>query len=253
MAKSKKQKISLWKEARLLFSGWSIAGWLAFLFVMHVGYVYSILQNISISLVAGAFGATLWFFSFTVSDRKVKVYQFQLNELLKYATNMSFFMQSGKNPYYSLIETKKTLDRSIQKDIDKTLEKLDKEAQLDTTSFEKYDFPALNQFHQILNIKYEKGGQAREMFGRIIKMMNFEVSKRDDLYRKKRGRAKTVYLILGIVAAMPLIVNFLTNNLYKQFLSMQLPSNILLITFYTVILFTLKFAQKKKNDISIRL
>ncbi|MEB9694885.1 MULTISPECIES: hypothetical protein [Bacillus cereus group] len=253
MAKSKKKKISLWQEARLLFSGWSIVGWLAFLFIMHMGYVYILLKDVPISIIAGAFGSVMWFFSFTVANKKVRVYQFQLNELLKYATNMSFFMQSGKNPYYSLIETKKTLDISIQKEIDKTLSKLEEEAKLDTQHFEKYNFPALNQFHKILKIKDEKGGSAREMFGRVIKSMNFEISKRDDLHRKKKGRAQTIYMIIGMVGAMPVILNFMTANIYDQFLSVKGPATILLLLFYIVILFTCKFAQKKKNDISIRL
>ncbi|MEK4593470.1 hypothetical protein MHB68_30175, partial [Bacillus sp. FSL K6-0040] len=67
MAKSKKKKISLWQEARLLFSGWAIVGWLAFLFMMHMGYVYIILKDVPISIIAGAFGSVMWFFSFTVA------------------------------------------------------------------------------------------------------------------------------------------------------------------------------------------
>lgn len=247
------KKASIWKEAKLLFSGWAIVGWLFILFLMNAGYLYISSNNVLMTVLGGAAGAVLFFFAFTVQDRKVKTYQFQLNELLKYATNMSFFLQSAKNPYYSLVETKKTLDHSIQKDIDKTLVILEEEARLDTTHFEKYDFPALNQFHQILNIKYEKGGQARDMFGKVIKSMNFEVSKRDDLYRKKRARAQTVYLIMFMVAMMPVLVRLLTKNLYEQFLSMHLPSSILIFIFYVVMLITLYFAQKRKNDISIRL
>ncbi|MEK5500988.1 hypothetical protein [Bacillus sp. FSL M8-0168] len=248
-----KKKTSVWKEAKLLFSGWGIVSLIFLLMMINVGYLYIVTHNPVLSFAFGIIGSVMLFFVLFVETKKLRLYQRRLNELLKYATNMTFFLQSGKNVLYSLEETKHSVDSIIHSDIQKTIDILKDKARLDTSHFEKYNFPALNQFHQILNIKYEKGGHARDMFKTVVKSMNFEISKRDDLYRKKKNRAIQVYMLLGLVISMPLILFVTTHNLYEQFLSMRLGSSIILYVFYMVILINIKRMQRTLNDVSVRL
>lgn len=247
------KKTSVWKEAKLLFSGWGITSLISLLMLINVGYLYIVTRNTVLSCTLGIIGSVVLFLVIFVETKKLRQYQKRLNELLKYATNLTFFLQSGKNILYSLEETKQSVDSIIHADIQKTIDILKDKARLDTTHFEKYNFPALNQFHQILNIKYEKGGNARDMFKTVVKSMNFEISKRDDLYRKKKNSAIQVYMLLGLVISMPLILFVTTRNLYEQFLSMQLGSLIILSIFYIVVLINIKQMQKTLNDVSVRL
>lgn len=248
-----KGKQSIWKDVKILFSGWSIAGCLLILFAISYAYLIVASGNKWLSLIASLLGSVILFLAFFVRNKKTRVYQSQLTELLKYATTMSFFLRSGKNVFYSLEESKKCVDLTIQQDIEKTIDILQKEARLDTSHFEKYDFPALHQFHRILNIKYEKGGNAEELFGQVLKSMNFEISKRDELYRKKKDIATQIYMLVGIVAIMPLLLASLTYNLYQQFLSYSIASDVIVISFYAAIILNLHALQKKLSDISIRL
>ncbi|MEK4951874.1 hypothetical protein NST12_16405 [Bacillus sp. FSL W8-1127] len=245
-------KKSKWKEAKTLFNGTGMTVILLLLFFLNFGYFYLTAKDLFLSVVVGIIGAIVLFFSLVVRNQKTKVYQHQLSELLKYASNMVFLLQSDKNVLYSLQESKNTVDPIIQKDIQKTIDILEKEARLDTSHFKKYNFPALDQFHQILQIKYEHGGSAKRMFSEVIKSMNFELTKRDEHYRKNRGMAAQIYTNVGLVGAIPLMMTFIVAHLYDQFLEVRTASSIILLIFYFSFLWNIHTVQKKVNDINIR-
>jgi len=245
-------KKSKWKEAKTLFNGTGMTVILLLLLLLDFGYFYLTSKNLLLSVTVGIIGAIVLFFTLVVRNQKTKVYQHQLSELLKYASNMVFLLQSDKNVLYSLQESKNTVDPIIQKDIQKTIDILEKEARLDTSHFKKYNFPALDQFHQILQIKYEQGGSAKRMFSEVINSMNFELTKRDEHYRKKRGMAVQIYTIVGLVGAIPLMMRFFVAHLYDQFLAMRMASSTILLIFFFGFLWNIHRVQKKANDINIR-
>lgn len=243
----------VWKEVRVLFSGWELFFHLIFLFAINFGYFYIVSKNVSVSLVVGLMGGLFFFFVFTTKNKQLRTYQENLNELLKYVTNINFFLQTGENVYYALKATKKTVNPAIQKDIDQTIEGLENEAALKTKHFEKYHFPSLDQFHQNLDIKYNHGGEPKDLFGQIHKNMMFELKKRDELYRKRKGFAMNVYVLLGMVASMAILLRFITPELWDLFLSFPVASNLVLLITYGAILLNLYLLQKKTVDISVRL
>lgn len=168
-------------------------------------------------------------------------------------TNVIFYLKAGENVYHALKSTKTTVSRDIQKDIAKIIDGLEKESELKTGHFEKYQFPALDQFHQNLAIKYKHGGDPTELFGRIQQNMMFELKKRDELYRKRKAFALNVHVLLGMVASMALILRLLVPTLWDTFLSFQTGSVVVLLMTYGFILLNLFFLQKKKVDISVRM
>ncbi|HSH52590.1 MAG TPA: hypothetical protein VK982_12770, partial [Bacteroidales bacterium] len=82
----------VWKEVRVLFSGWELFFHLIFLFAINFGYFYIVSKNVSVSLVVGLMGGLFFFFVFTTKNKQLRTYQENLNELLKYVTNINFFL-----------------------------------------------------------------------------------------------------------------------------------------------------------------
>ncbi|MEV2911732.1 hypothetical protein ABNF65_24755, partial [Paenibacillus larvae] len=141
---------------------------------------------------------------------------------------------------------------SIKQDIETVIEKMEKEKKLDTDHFKKYEFPALNQFHKILNIELEKGGDAKELFAPVLKAMSFELAKRDELYRRKKELVTQTYTLIGMVAFMPVLMVLMTHDLYKQFLSYPVSQGIM-AAFYVAIVLNIAAMQKRFIDISVRI
>lgn len=241
------------EEALKLFSGAEIAITMLFWFVATFLYFYLVSKNVVVSFGVGVLGSIFSFVVFTYQGRKLNNYQQDLNDLLKYVTNMTFFLQSGENVLYSLKSTKPTLSENIQEDVQLTIDKLENEAILDTTHFRAYEFPSLNQFHQNLAIKYEHGGNAKDLFTLIQRDMMTELKKRDELSKSRKAFALNVYMLLGMVALMPLILRFMTPELWDIFLSFKIASIVILLITVGAIALNLRFLEKHKNDISVRL
>ncbi|MBG9754950.1 hypothetical protein J1907_10275 [Lysinibacillus sphaericus] len=242
----------LLKEARALFYGWEIAFYLLIWFLANYQFFYLISKERTTSIIVGCIGALFFFLVFTVKNRQLKKYQMHLSELLKYVTNMIFFLQTGENVLHALKETKATVHPDIQNAIEVSIQQLEKEAKLNTNQFEKYDFPTLDQFHQNLKIKYEHGGNPDDLFSQIHKNMIFELKKRDELYRKRRGFAMAVYMLLGMVMGISLMLRFIVGGLWDTFLNVGFAGiGVLLIT-QVFALLNLYFLQKRSMDISIR-
>lgn len=209
--------------------------------------------NLQLSIIVGFVGMIFFFHVFSYKTRRLKIYQENLNELMKYVTNVTFFLQVGENVYHALTASKATLNDDVQKCVGKTIDILDEEAVLETEHFEKFKFPSINQFHQNLSVKYNKGGNARELFGTIQTNMMNELKKRDELYKRRKGFALNVYVMLGMVGIMLVILRTMVNSMWTIFLSYTIPSAIILCLTYTFVLLNLYFLQKKVNDIQVQL
>ncbi len=231
---------------------------LVLLFVVFFGacflYFHTISENMTTSIIVGVVGLAFFFYYFSYLTKKLNRYQEQLSNLLKYVTNMKFFLQTGENVLYSLNSTLPTLtDKSIKKDVETIIAGLEDDAELKTDHFEKYNFPSLNQFHQNLKICYDHGGDPEELFDAVQKNMMFELDKRDELYKKRKSLALNIYILLAIVAAMPLILRFIVASQWTIFLSYKIISLAILLITLGAILAVLYFTQKKKVDISVRI
>src|SRR5690625_7058944 len=127
-------------------------------------------------------------------------------------------MKSSYNIMQYIEATKEGLDDEIQQDIQRTLDYLRENAELNTEHFEEYKFPALDIFHQTLKIKYEVGGDTKELFSRVNQSINFEIVKRDELFRGKRYMKNRILMMIAMILAMPLILLFMGSGVYEQFL-----------------------------------
>lgn len=217
-------------------------------------FIFDILIGIPfLSAIMAIVGTAFFFNVFTFPNRKLSNYQNNLNGLLKYVGNMMFYLQAGENVYYSLQSTKGTVSEEIDNDIELTLDILSEEAKLDTEHFKKYNFPALNQFHQNLTVYYDRGGNPKDLFQVIQNNMITELKNRDELYRKRRGIRFNVIFLLLLVAATPIILRFLTPNLWETFLTYSALSIGAVVLTYSMFLLNLFFVQKQATDISVRI
>ncbi|WP_144460327.1 hypothetical protein [Siminovitchia fortis] len=254
MNNKKMTKKELFKELKVLFLGWEILLYTVLLFAGHLGLFYFLTKSMLFSIITGLVGTAYFFFVFVYPNRKLKTHEYHLSELLKYVTNMIFYLRTGSNVLHALKATKNTVDKHIQKDIQKTIEILEsKEARLETEHFRKYNFSSLDQFHQNLMIKYERGGDSTELFSHIQKNIIFELKKRDELHKKRKSWATHVYTVLGMVGGMMVILRINAPFLWDIFLEMRAISFTVIAITYLLILINLYLLQKKNLDISVRL
>ncbi|MEN1969693.1 hypothetical protein WMZ97_16645 [Lentibacillus sp. N15] len=241
----------LMKSVMELFS---VAKIVLFMFLILAGsvvYLYLVTQNITMSVVLGFFAMLFGFHHSVYLPEKLKREQHLLKELQKYTTSMVFYLQSGYNVLQSLNFAKRNLDEAIKKDIEKTMIGLQEKAVLDTTYFDKYRFTSLNIFHQILKIKYDKGGAAKELFTKANESINFEIVKRDELYRRKKFMKMKVFMMMGMAAAIPLVFVFFAKELYTQFLTMGFIAVGINAILFILLQISLFFLQRTATDVSI--
>ena len=241
----------LWKDILALFSVFQFISYVTIIFALAGGYLYLTTKHLEISIAIGLVSSILAFMYYVYLPRRLERSQFLLKELQKYATSMTFYLQSGYNVLKALEASKKNLDQQIQKDIQRTITHLQKKATLDTSHFDKYKFPAINIFHQILRIKYEVGGDAKDLFTRVNKSVNFEIVKRDELYRRKRYMKNRVLVMMLMVLSMPLLFVLFANDIYVQFLELGYIAIGLNVLLFFLILISLYFLQRSATDISI--
>lgn len=234
-----------------LFSGIQVTLYILLIFALAVSYLYLITRNVEASVITGLITALFLFYYLVYVPKKLYREQYLMKELQKYATNVNFYLKSGYNVMKALESSKRNLDPEIQRDIDKTLEGLRKNAELQTDHFKKYNFYSINVFHQILRIKYEKGGKSSNLFNQIYKSINFEIVKRDELYRRKNVARKQIMVMMGMVLAIPLILVLFAKEVYMTFLSFGFFSVAITISIYLLILVSLYFLQKASTDLSL--
>ena len=81
--------------------------------------------------------------------------------------------------------------------------------------------------------------------------MNFEIVKRDELYRKKRYMKHRIMVMMGMTASMPLIFVFFARDLYEQFLTMGYLAIGINASLFILLLISLFFLQRNVTDVSI--
>lgn len=223
------------------------------LFLLNYYYFYVTSNNIIWSIIIGLVGLTFFMYHYSYKTRKLENYQQQLNDLLKYVTNMKFFLEIGENALHALTHTASTVtNKEVRKDIEKTIEILEKDASLHTEHFEKYNFPAIDQFHQNLAICYTYGGNVKEIFDPIQKNMMLELEKRDELYKKRKNFAISFNFLVFLIMLIPVLIRFMVSDLWEIFLSYSFMSIATLLFNYFGILFFLYQIQKHKLDISVK-
>ena len=240
-------------EALRLFNPIELVFQLVAFFVANAWFFNFASGNLPLSIGVGIVGTCFFFHVFSMQTRRTKTYQENLNDLMKYVTNVTFFLQIGENVYHALIAAKSSLNKDVQACVDKTIKTLDEEAVLDTEHFEQYEFPSVNQFHQNLHVKYNNGGNPRELFGTIQTNIMNELKKRDELYKKRKGFATNVYVMLGMVAIMLVILRTMVSSMWELFLMYTIPSGIVLCLTYLAVLLNLYLLQKKVNDIQVQM
>lgn len=222
-------------------------------FAANYFYLHVLTKDAATSWIFGFAGLIFFFLVFSYQDRKLKRYQENLSDLLKYVNNMSFMLHSGENVLRSMEATVNSVNPRIQQDIEQTIDIMRDKAVLDTKHFEKYDFPSLNQFHQNLAVKYDRGGNAKELFDLIQKRMVNEMQKRDELLSKRKGMKMNIMTMIGMVLGIPVMMVYMLPNLWTDFLAVKLASIIIITSFYVLNLVLMHFMQKKAIDISVRL
>lgn len=243
----------LWIDIRSLFIGWEIIVHLAFLFTINFGLFHVLTKNTTWSIIIGFVGMVFYFLVFAYKNRKLRNYQNDLGELLKYVLNLTFFLKTGDNILNAMKSVSKTVDKSIQKEINKTIEILEKKATLDTKHFESYKFPTLDQFHHNLSIMYEHGGDIDELFRNVQHNMMYELKKRDELYRKRKMFSFNVYVLLGMVVGIALLLRFMVTDLWDIFINYGFVGIGIMIFCFVLMLINLYLLQNKNADISVRL
>ncbi|WP_025731650.1 hypothetical protein [Heyndrickxia ginsengihumi] len=267
MVKTKEQKVkkaqkkvkkikkkSLWKEGRALFSGISIFLQLMLYFCVNFIISYLLLENIVMSVILGVIGGFWSYTALSVLQVKTTRYQRYLRDLMKYVTTMTFHLKTGRNEMAAFRATREAVPKHIQIKIDKVLDIMENEARLDTSVFKEYDFPTLDIFHQILDIKYTHGGDPNVLFNPINMMMSDEIAKRDNLYRRKKGKAFQLISMWVMVLCIPLLLVIMpsTLTLYKIFLKYKIASIGIVTIFYLCMLWTLVTIQKAKVNIALK-
>lgn len=235
-----------------LFSGIQIFFHLLFIFAISAVYLFITTQDILATVIVSFITMFFSFYFLVFIPQKVKKENKLLRELQKYATNVTFYLKSGYNVMKALESSKKNLIPEIQKDIDKTIQTLKEKAELDTEHFKKYNFHSIDVFHQILKIKYEKGGKSGDLFTKINQSIHFEIVKRDELYRRKLFMKRQVTLMMAMVLSMPLIIYVFARELYLIFLTMGIFSIGTVVGIFIAVLISMCFLQKSSAELSLR-
>lgn len=236
------------KDLKSILSGVQIMGSVLGVTTITTIYLYIINKDLVTSIMIGIFTGigSLYFVVYVM--KRMEREQFLYKELQKYTTSMTFYLQSGYNVFNSLENSKKGLDKQIQNDIDKLKSNL---VEFDTSHFEEYNFSSVNIFHEILKIKHREGGNAKELFTKVNQNVNFEIIKRDELVRRKKGLRDKVLMMMGIDLLFPILFVFLAKDLYEVYLEMGYLAIGLNLILFIAIIISLFFLQRNVTDISI--
>lgn len=241
----------LYKFSRELFKGWVILMYMLMYTVATGGYFYLISKSVPASLIVGIISSFFMFYAFNIVNGRVIRKEKEMSDLNRYVTTIVFNLKTGKNVMHALQDTRDKSGDLILADIDSAIQSIVDTGDLNLDRFKRHQFKSLDIFHKILNIKYEQGGDTNDLFKNTTKDINFEIGKRDELNRNKGYVVSQEYFMMGIVLAIPLILVFVTGDLYLQYLDMGIVTTILLGVFYTSLLLNLVFLQKKRADINV--
>lgn len=240
------------KESKELFKPWTILGIVFVLFTINFTYFYLLSESIYFSLIISLISAVFLFLAVIVRKTKTKRHKRIMEEVLQYTASMTFHLKSGKNVIDALKHSKTLVNKSLQKEIQTTIDGLNKDSKLDTENFKKFNFIALDKFHRNLKINYEEGGNVEDTFNPVNDDILFEITNTDDLYRKKNTQATEISIITATVLAIPLTLKIFSPMVWEVFLSITWPSHIVLVFMQLFTLIHINSLTRKLNDISIK-
>lgn len=224
----------------------------AFGFAIPFAYYYFLTGYMLTSIIVGLASSWFFFYVFSYKTRILTRYQDQLNTLLKYVTNMKFYLASGEiinNAYEKTIVAITQPD--VKKDLQLTHKILNEQAVLATTQFEKYNLPSIDQFHNNLTIFYKNGGDVSTLFDVVQKNMLKELEKRDRLYQQRKSKVSEIHILLGLVIAIPVIVKVMVSSQWVLFNNNIIGSTLVMYLTIAGIYYVMAAAQKHKRDISV--
>ena len=236
----------------LLFSMFEIILYSLIIAGLAGGYIHLMIGDVVISVIFGIVAMIVLFYGSVYEPRRIRRHQELLKDLQKYTTAMTFYLSSRSNVMQAMEEAKRGLDQQIQDDLDRTIEILNEKAEVHTDHFKKYNFPSLDIFHQQLKIKYEVGGEAKELFARVNKSVNFEIVKRDEMIQGKSSVRMRVLMMFATVMAMPAIIRLMASDIYFDFLYFGSIGVMMNLIFGSAIVMSIFFLQKSTLDISVR-
>jgi hypothetical protein len=235
-----------------LISGWALIFNFLLIAVISGGYFYLISKNLIVSVLVGIVAAIPGVLIIVYGNLKMSRFMENIRELSTYSSQMTFNLSLGKNVSESLIATKQFVNKTIAREIDKTLKTLNEKGILDFDHFKRYNFTPLNIFNDKLVIKYERGGDTSTMFERSNEDIANAISEYDRLVRGKKSKAFQIYVVVGVIYAMPLILSRVVDGIYPQFLNYGLAHVILVLFFFGLygILLGLEKHKTKYNILS---
>src|SRR5690625_55429 len=138
-------------------------------------------------------------------------------DLQLYALTMIYHLQRGENVLNSLERTKKSVGQIVEQEIDVVIKHLNKSnAQLDTSNFRKYNFKSLDIFHHLLLLKYEKGGNSKEIFKNTHEYINMEIEKREKLKGKLNSVKVLLVFMIYLSLFIPLFFSLRASSFYER-------------------------------------
>lgn len=244
------RKSTFFKHLPELMSGWKVATYYVLLVTLYTLTFNYIMQNSVISFIYSLIMAVPSMYYIVYLNAKTKKYMTNLKLLNKYSTSLTFSLKNGNTVLSSLEDAATYNEGEVLEALEKTIAYKRETSKLDTSFFLKFQFKAMNAYHNLLKIKDEQGGNAEAMFGEANKEVNKSMANMDKALREKLGTARQLYVMVGIAAAIPFILAIMASGLYEAFVSYP-TSLVLLIAFYTMIFWCVFYIEKEKADFKL--
>lgn len=240
------------KITKQLFEGWVVILFLLLYTALGTLYGYKLTENILFSIILGLSTSFVIFYTTNVINKQIDNEQKELDNINKYVAIMVANLKTGSNVLESLKFTYDKVDKVLQEPIQKSIDSVLVDGELNLDEFEKFGFLALDIFHKNLLLMYAEGGNPAIIFKTTTEDINQELQYRDKLKRFKNYTAKEEYLSLGIVMAIPLILSF-NDAIYKPLLDVPILPYVLTAFMYVSSVAIYYFINKCKKDVKVTL
>lgn len=215
-------------------------------------YLLVVMKDVKIAIPLTVLTILVYLFSIYYKQ-KIKIESEILKELQLYALTMIYYLERGNNVLNALVKTRESIkNKQVLDDIDETIFHLGaSKPELVTEHFRKYKYEALDIFHHLLKIKYEKGGDSREIFKSTNKYINLEIEKREKLIGKMKT-VKTILLVMVYMAlVIPLIFGLRAESFYDMFMNAGFIANAINITYYVLLMISLFLIYRSSSKLNL--
>lgn len=214
-------------------------------------YLVFITDNLVLAILTSLVASIFLVKSFVLKGAETKRYMNNIYQVSQYTTTIVNHLKSGNSFKNAYEETAKSVGGDVKYDVLRTLRQLEKNAELDTESFESYDLKNLTVFHRILDILFVEGStQVGKMFESILGAIMKDVDKKNKLIEMKKTKAMTLYLMAGIAGFVPLLIANTMGANYALFLSNFVAPYFLAI-YNLVLVYTLVKVNNSVNDVNL--